>query len=167
MKPNATSLSSLRIEVPLAFCPSHNGGSDNCNPTAEGGGWKPNGTRYTACCCAIMVVPVEEILHDLSLYYNHVRVDMVDENSRYAWPCRNKASASGVEERCADSENWDKFLQAGMGQAVWLRYTPPHANPLLLDTRASLSVRNGTLRGTHIAVLTKCHWKITRLDRSR
>ena len=47
MKPNATSLESLRVEVPLAFCPNHTGGSDNCNPTAEGGGWKPNGVRPT------------------------------------------------------------------------------------------------------------------------
>ena len=48
MMPNATHEHSLRIEIPLAFCPltgltRGNGsrGSDNCNPTAEGGGWYP------------------------------------------------------------------------------------------------------------------------------
>ena len=54
MKPNATPEQSLRIEVPLAFCPlfgetqretNATRGSDNCNPTLEGGGWKPNGTK--------------------------------------------------------------------------------------------------------------------------
>lgn len=52
MIPNATHEHSLRIEIPLAFCPltgltQGNGsrGSDNCNPTNEGGGWKPNGTK--------------------------------------------------------------------------------------------------------------------------
>ena len=54
MKPNARPEQSLRIEVPLAFCPlfgetqretNATRGSDNCNPTLEGGGWKPNGTK--------------------------------------------------------------------------------------------------------------------------
>lgn len=54
MKPNAKPEQSLRIEVPLAFCPlfgetqretNATRGSDNCNPTLEGGGWKPNGTK--------------------------------------------------------------------------------------------------------------------------
>ena len=54
MKPNATPEQSLRIEVPLAFCPlfgetqretNATRGSDNCTPTLEGGGWKPNGTK--------------------------------------------------------------------------------------------------------------------------
>ena len=54
MKPNAGPEQSLRIEVPLAFCPlfgetqretNATRGSDNCNPTLEGGGWKPNGTK--------------------------------------------------------------------------------------------------------------------------
>ena len=42
----ATEADSVRSEVPLAFCPrtAAKRGSDNCCPTAEGGGWKPNGT---------------------------------------------------------------------------------------------------------------------------
>ena len=46
MTPNAGAADSVRDEVPLAFCPLTPGkrGSDNCCPTAEAGGWKPNGT---------------------------------------------------------------------------------------------------------------------------
>eukprot|EP00035_Acanthoeca_spectabilis_P026572 m.463235 g.463235 ORF g.463235 m.463235 type:complete len:540 (+) comp22965_c0_seq1:16-1635(+) len=47
MTPNASPGDSIRTEIPLAFCPStaKPRGSDNCCPTAEAGGWKPNGTK--------------------------------------------------------------------------------------------------------------------------
>ena len=47
MLPNASAADSARVELPLAFCPNtiQSRGQDNCAPTAEGGGWKPNGTK--------------------------------------------------------------------------------------------------------------------------
>jgi len=50
MRANTTFSDSVRKEVPLAFCPDTPAskgirGPDNCCPTAEGGGWKPNGTK--------------------------------------------------------------------------------------------------------------------------